>query len=129
MIGCFLARTFHAVPLCSVPVRRGTDATEDPELLLQQDDDFEEFAKEGASPPTHPPVGPHVYSLCRKRVLGASAARSKTACGGSLVALRPALSGRAPEWDSVEEDKEDTAQWEDNWDDDNLDDDFSEQLR
>eukprot|EP00054_Salpingoeca_dolichothecata_P032028 m.265381 g.265381 ORF g.265381 m.265381 type:complete len:76 (+) comp28964_c0_seq1:44-271(+) len=33
------------------------------------------------------------------------------------------------DWDETEEDKDDVAQWEDNWDDDNLEDDFSNQLR
>eukprot|EP00039_Didymoeca_costata_P018408 m.333334 g.333334 ORF g.333334 m.333334 type:complete len:85 (-) comp17123_c0_seq1:83-337(-) len=33
------------------------------------------------------------------------------------------------EWGEAELDKEDVAQWEDNWDDDNMEDDFSKQLR
>ena len=32
-------------------------------------------------------------------------------------------------WDKNEEDKSDVNVWEDNWDDDNLEDDFSTQLR
>ncbi len=34
-----------------------------------------------------------------------------------------------PEWDATEEDAKDNELWEDNWDDDNVDDDFSKQLR
>lgn len=33
------------------------------------------------------------------------------------------------EWDDNEEDKNDAAQWEDNWDDDTVEDEFSKQLR
>ncbi|KAH3730895.1 26S proteasome complex subunit SEM1-like [Dreissena polymorpha] len=35
----------------------------------------------------------------------------------------------AEEWKDDKEDKEDVNVWEDNWDDDNVDDDFSIQLR
>lgn len=42
----------------------------------------------------------------------------------------PPLSARPlVEWDATEEDKQDVPQWEDNWDDDDLEDDFSKQLR
>lgn len=33
------------------------------------------------------------------------------------------------DWGAAEEDAEDINVWEDNWDDDNIEDDFSEQLR
>jgi len=33
------------------------------------------------------------------------------------------------DWTTADEDAEDTQMWEDNWDDDNVDDDFSTQLR
>lgn len=33
------------------------------------------------------------------------------------------------DWEGSEEDKDDLNVWEDNWDDDNIDDDFSVQLR
>jgi len=33
------------------------------------------------------------------------------------------------EWNGKEEDEEDINVWEDNWDDDNVEDDFSKQLR
>ena len=34
-----------------------------------------------------------------------------------------------PDWTAAEEDKSDVNVWEDNWDDDNVEDDFSQQLR
>lgn len=33
------------------------------------------------------------------------------------------------DWTGAEEDKDDVNVWEDNWDDDNVEDDFSQQLR
>lgn len=33
------------------------------------------------------------------------------------------------DWGAAEEDAEDINVWEDNWDDDNIEDDFSQQLR
>lgn len=33
------------------------------------------------------------------------------------------------DWGAAEEDAEDVNVWEDNWDDDNIEDDFSQQLR
>ena len=33
------------------------------------------------------------------------------------------------DWDQNDEDKDDSHQWEDDWDDDNVEDDFSKQLR
>ena len=35
----------------------------------------------------------------------------------------------AEDWNAKEEEPEDVNVWEDNWDDDNIDDDFSKQLR
>ncbi|KAJ1982404.1 26S proteasome complex subunit SEM1 [Dimargaris xerosporica] len=35
----------------------------------------------------------------------------------------------AEDWNESEEDKLDVHQWEDNWDDDDIEDDFSQQLR
>lgn len=35
----------------------------------------------------------------------------------------------AEDWTSKDEDKEDVSVWEDNWDDDNVEDDFSHQLK
>ncbi|XP_065053909.1 26S proteasome complex subunit SEM1-like [Rhopilema esculentum] len=35
----------------------------------------------------------------------------------------------AEEWKAADEDEEDAKLWEDDWDDDNVDDDFSKQLR
>ncbi|KAK4296508.1 hypothetical protein Pmani_030998 [Petrolisthes manimaculis] len=35
----------------------------------------------------------------------------------------------AEDWGAAEEDAEDINVWEDNWDDDNIEDDFSQQLR
>lgn len=39
------------------------------------------------------------------------------------------LSIHSTEWDENEEDAEDEHVWEDSWDDDNIEDDFSNQLR
>ncbi|GAB0088047.1 hypothetical protein DMENIID0001_024240 [Sergentomyia squamirostris] len=35
----------------------------------------------------------------------------------------------AEEWAATKDDEEDISVWEDNWDDDNVEDDFSQQLR
>ena len=67
--------------------------------LLEEDDEFEEFPVEG---PEH-------------------ADRSQ-----SNICI-PSLS--FPDWTATEEDQGDVHVWEDNWDDDNVEDDFSKQLR
>jgi len=41
----------------------------------------------------------------------------------------PPLSLITLDWDQNDEDKDDSHQWEDDWDDDNVEDDFSKQLR
>lgn len=67
------------------------------QVLLEDDDDFEEFPTEG------------------KSVMGVSAVMR-----GNGVFI---------DWTAADEDGEDAQMWEDNWDDDNVEDDFSTQLR
>lgn len=73
--------------------------------LLEDDDDFEEFPKEGF------------------RILIFNTHLNP------LFLFFSVLSVLITEWDATEEAGKDGELWEDNWDDDNLDDDFSKQLR
>lgn len=69
--------------------------------LLEEDDEFEEFPAEGE------------WRYKQK---------SEDSVSDS--------SGRFPDWAGTkEEDEEELSVWEDNWDDDNVEDDFNQQLR
>ena len=80
--------------------------TKNEQALLEDDDDFEEFPTEGKT------VGntmtlvyvAHMKSITRILYI-------------------------CVDWTTADEDAEDTQMWEDNWDDDNVEDDFSMQLR
>jgi len=74
--------------------------TKNEQALLEDDDDFEEFPTEGN----------HRIAI--------------TKCCVHVNKMLPLV-----EWATAEEDAEDTQMWEDNWDDDNVEDDFSTQLR
>lgn len=69
--------------------------------LLEQDDEFEEFPAEGERY-----LNPFSISWC------------------GLISWK-----KFTEWDQKDEDQTDVNVWEDNWDDDVVEDDFSVQLR
>lgn len=48
---------------------------------------------------------------------------------GILPSIIKCICCSATEWKADDEDEEDKKLWEDDWDDDNVDDDFSKQLR
>lgn len=77
------------------------DTKSAPQLgALEEDDEFEEFAAEG------------INRIAR-----------------NLLAWAHTDSVFSIDWEETEEDTEDAHFWEDNWDDDDVEDDFSKQLR
>ena len=77
------------------------DTKSAPQLgALEEDDEFEEFAAEG------------INRIAR-----------------NLLAWAHTDSVFSIDWEETEEDTEDAHFWEDNWDDDDIEDDFSKQLR
>lgn len=83
----------------------GGGTTSPPDLgLLEEDDEFEEFPAEG-----------------RKWIFYLS---FKSRYPWKFLFRIPLL-----DWDSKEEDHDDVNVWEDNWDDDTVEDDFSVQLK
>uniref|UniRef100_A0A8B9WUQ9 26S proteasome complex subunit SEM1 n=1 Tax=Bos mutus grunniens TaxID=30521 RepID=A0A8B9WUQ9_BOSMU len=104
--------------------------------LLEEDDEFEEFPAEGRPRPLGLVDRDSGLRVEAVRVegpgRGAPVGSEDRAVGtrGSLLA-RPFTAGFGAEchdWAGLDED-EDAHVWEDNWDDDNVEDDFSNQLR
>ncbi|KAG5210148.1 hypothetical protein JEQ12_015342 [Ovis aries] len=104
--------------------------------LLEEDDEFEEFPAEGRPRPLGLVDRDSGLRVEAVRVegpgRGAPVGSEDRAIGtrGSLLA-RPFTAGFGTEchdWAGLDED-EDAHVWEDNWDDDNVEDDFSNQLR
>lgn len=76
---------------------------------LEEDDEFEEFDGEGP----FRPEGHNGFALERH----------------VLTRLGPGSAVSLLDWNETEEDLEEISAWNDNWDDDELNDDFSKQLR
>ncbi len=74
------------------------------EQVVEEDDEFEEFENEGDLA-----LAPNITFI-----------QSTPVAHSTLQIV---------EWKEDEEDEEDVKQWEDDWDDEELDDDFSKQLR
>jgi len=104
-----------AAPGATAAPNGNTPAPALPQLgALEEDDEFEEFPAEGAR-----------WSKGDARVLHSPGVRRSTPHIVSAHALR---ASRA-DWNEAEEEQKDRDLWEDNWDDDNVEDDFSVQLR
>ena len=78
----------------------GTKPTKTEQSLFEEDDEFEEFPVEGSS-----------------------------IAAWLVCIISNYHTFYKPDWDEREEDSGDRQLWEDNWDDDNVEDDFSCQLR
>lgn len=103
--------------------------------LLEEDDEFEEFETEGARR-TSTSVSSHACEgglgsafLTRFLERPASAIPAWPRMRLFLFDAARSCDVGPPDWDPKEEDLQDVQQWEDDWDDQGADDDFSKQLR
>lgn len=87
--------------------------------LLEEDDEFEEFPADGNLF--------HHYTCCYR----ISCCILNEKCSEIYLGLyvKEEMFDTFVDWTGKEEDADDVNVWEDNWDDDNVEDDFSQQLR
>lgn len=91
---------------------------------VEEDDEFEEFPAESNT--SLSPV--NLIECCFPHApLHARCVHCLKAQVNSPASALSLTSDTA--WDSADEDKQDVEQWEENWDDESLEDDFSQQLR
>lgn len=83
---------------------------------LEEDDEFEEFPAEGK------------FRFLPQTKLVSMRQHYRTECGVYTVCVC-ACFYLLLEWTGNKEDEDDVNVWEDNWDDDNVEDDFNNQLR
>ena len=99
---------------------------------LECDDEFEEFGNEGARrrvpTPFPPPPAPARSRPERPPRPEISRRGPDRAATGPDTRPHPLITARA-EWGAEEEDAEDVNQWEEDWDDNDTNDDFTRQLR
>ena len=97
-------------------------------VVLEEDDEFEEFEQEGARPAAARPRSPR----SRPRPSPRPRAPRESCTPVSPVLSRANRSRRlalGTDWTAAEEDADDTKQWQDDWDDDDVTGDFSQALR
>ena len=96
-------------------------------VVLEEDDEFEEFEQEGARP-----AGSARPAAARPRSPRCCPRPRESCTPVSPVLSRANRSRRlalGTDWTAAEEDADDTKQWQDDWDDDDVTGDFSQALR
>lgn len=91
-------------------------------LVLEEDDEFEEFEQEGALA-----LAPSFLPSSRARAAAGPCLVSSAF--STLAHSHFRCSRTRADWTAAEEDADDTKQWQDDWDDDDVTGDFSQSLR